>query len=232
MGLLSLFKKKENKKDTEKKPRNDFITGIAEQFSSTKSVSFLQSDNYNCASESLENLIDGELPFGWYSHNQSFIEPRDSELIYANIQWHEANNIEEEKKLIEVFLDTYHKYKKECEQMGECYVKYFSDMHEHCHNSQNPDFAFCEPAEERLKYIIDHFDELTENEKIKKDALFDLDKNLLKRIKEEQGLIQSELIKEYDPIVKEEVSSMLYRLAKEEKIIREKKGRSYKLYIK
>ncbi|MDO4487307.1 MAG: hypothetical protein Q4C46_12085 [Bacillota bacterium] len=201
--------------------------GIFDKFKKSNTV-----NNTNSLGEDLEHLIDGELPWGWVAHKSSFIKPRDEEMIDTHVKACNAESVEEEKKLLERFLELFYAYKNECEQMGECYVKYFSDMHEHCHNSSSSDFSINELAEQRLAYINEHYDELIKKENHKRECLTNLDVSVWNELWNNPDIIQSNLIKLFDPIVKNEVASLLYEWDKSGRIIREKKGRSYILNIK
>ena len=152
-------------------------------------------------------------------------------VFELHVRAYNATSIDEERKLIEKFREYFYLYKNECQKMGECYVKYFSDMHEKCHNSQNPCFSFAEPLEEQLKYNNENYEELVKNESKKKKLLRTLSDDVKAYIRLKPGIIQSELIKKFDPIVKNEVSELLYQWNKDGKIVREKSGRSYKLKL-
>lgn len=217
MGILdSLFKKKEN--------------NIVE-----KKESIIQ----NNKNHDLSHLIDGELPVDWYYETQDFIKPRDAKLFELSIAASKAQNLEEEKRLLEKFIKFYYEYKDECFSKDECYRKYFTDMHMHCHNSKNSDFEFVTPKEERLKYINDNYDSLlkeqelkNENDLKKEKLMVGLKEKVIKEIKNNPGILQSDLYDKFDHVLKDEISTIIYYSNKEGKIVREKEGRTYKLYIK
>lgn len=56
-----------------------------------------------------------ELPFGWYSKNESFVKPRDSKLCELLVATSSCASIDEEKARIQEYLDYFESYKKECE---------------------------------------------------------------------------------------------------------------------
>lgn len=187
----------------------------------------------------LTHLIDGELPVEWYYEKSDFIKPRDNKLYELSIAASKATSLEEEKKLLQQFIDFYYEYKNECFSKDECYQKYFIDMHMHCHNSKNPDFEFVKPKEERLKYINENYEQLLEeenlkliNEKKKEKLMIGLKEKIIEEIKSYPGILQSDLYNKFDPILKDEISTIIYYSNKDVKIIREKDGRTYKLFIK
>ena len=224
MGILDgIFAKK--KKDIKIK-ESDSITDIASKLAKKGIISAPKDDNHNTFGEPLDKLIDGELPWGWVSHKKDFIEPRDQKLFDLSIKAGNEKNIDKEIKLLKEFIDFYYEYKKECIIKGECYEKYFSDMHMHCHNSQNDDFEFVEPKIERLKYLQDNYDEIIKKENLKKN----IDSQVLELIKSNPGILQTDLYKKFDALIKEDISTFIYFATKNRLIRREKSGRTYKLY--
>lgn len=195
--------------------------------------------NDNNKNDSICHLIDGELPAEWYYETSDFIKPRDNKLYELSIAASKATSLEEEKQLLQQFIDFYYKYKNECFSKDECYQKYFTDMHMHCHNSKNPDFEFVTPKEERLKYINENYEQLLEeenlkqiNEKKKEKLMIGLKEKIIEEIKSNPGILQNDLYTKFDPILKDEISTIIYYSNKDGKIIREKEGRTYKLFIK
>lgn len=229
MGLFDLFKKKDTKQPAV--TPNDSIGDIAVKLAQAGAISVPKDDNHNSFGETLDHLVDGELPWGWVSAKANFIKPRDKHMMDLHIRSCNASSILEEKQLIEEFLVAFYAYKRECEEMGECYMKYFSDMHEHCHNNSNPCFSLAKPREERLAYINENLETLVADEELKKRLLSTLSADVETLIRNNPGILQSELIKKFDPIVKAEVSNLLYQWTTENKIKREKQGRSYALTL-
>ena len=222
-----MFKKKEKKEVIIK--ANDSLGDIAVKLAKDDVISVPKDDNHNTYGELLDHLVDGELPWGWVHVKRNFIEPRDKKLYDLHIRSCKATSIIEEKKLTEEFLNFFYSYKKECEELGECYVQYFSEMFEQCHNSKELCFSMGVKKEERLAFINEHYNELVLNEQTKNELLSTLSEDIERLIIEKPGIIQSELIKKFDPIVKGDISTLLYEWEKQNKIQREKKGRSYSL---
>lgn len=59
----------------------------------------------------------------------------------------------EKIQTLETMIEYYYNMKDYYYSRGECYIKYFSDMWEHCHNSRNPDFEYIKPYEEQLSKL-------------------------------------------------------------------------------
>lgn len=184
-------------------------------------------DNYNSLNQPLDKLIDGKLPFGWVSHYRQFINPRDTKLTQLYITSRNCKNIDAEIQTLKTFINYYYAYQRECKSKGECFYKYFEDMHMHCHNSTDKDFEFVTPAKERLNYLQENYERLKTNENI----LANVKSELLKIIKNNPGILQAELLKKYDPEIKDSIRQELYSLINSKIITREKSGRSFKLFI-
>lgn len=181
---------------------------------------------YNSTGEPLDKLIDGKLPWGWVANYYYFTKPRDNKLYELSIASRKCKNIDTEIKALEDFINYYYEYQNECKSKGECFYKYFEDMHMHCHNSTDKDFESVAPAKERLKYLQENYGRLKTNENI----LANLKSELLATIKNNPGILQAELLKKYNPEIKDSVRQELYSLIKSKSITREKSGRSFKLF--
>jgi hypothetical protein len=107
-----------------------------------------------------------------------------------------------------------------CASKGECFAEW-SSIVVACPETM-------ESYKGRLKYLEENMDVLLKQERM----LEQLGDDLLRIIKEEPGVIQSQLYKRFDDSIKDLVSNELYLLEHRNVIIREKSGRSYKLYIK
>mgnify|MGYP006873026144 CR=1 FL=1 len=83
------------------------------------------------------------------------------------------------------FIDYYYQYRDECKLKGECFYKYFEDMHMHCNAGAGKYFEFVSPAEERLNYIQSNYEKLIKNENI----LNNLNEILLQTISNEPRYI-------------------------------------------
>ena len=184
---------------------------------------------YGVVSDVPGSKSEEELPFGWYTKNEAFIKPRDSHLFdLLNAVIH-SKSIDEEKKNTKDYLAYFEEYKKECNSKGKYFKLYFEQMHmiydEKKYSSPTQRY------EDRLKEIEENYDVLIQEEIETRLALQTLDNDLMTAIKENPGILQSELVKQFPQCIKHEVTERLYVWAKEGKIKREKNGRSYSLYV-
>lgn len=96
---------------------------------------------------------------------------------------------------------------------------YFQDMWEHCHNAQNPDFAFVDVLIERRNKL---------QGKLQKDQAFENLKNdLYETLSVAAPILQSELIKFYDLNFKNGIMKILREFETQGIINREKHKTSY-----
>lgn len=129
----------------------------------------------------------------------------------------------------------YDKYKNFCYSKGTGGKIYFDDMWEHCHNSKNPDFSYIQNVKDEYDYLINNRAKLIFEQQIDiKISKFKRvsEKELKAYIKNNPGILQKNIYKEFDTDYKNVIKSALESMDKENKIIRKKYGNSYELYIK
>ena len=177
----------------------------------------------NSAGEDLDHLTpEGELPWGWYYANKDFAEKLENEYRHfsnAMIDSRKDGVLAEYAaiKSMVVFMED---AKALCASKGECFVKW-SSIAVACPET-------LESYKERLKSLDENMDVLLRQERILKQ----LGDDLLQIINEKPGVIQSQLYNRFDDSMKFHISNELYQLEAHDMIVREKSGKSYKLYIK
>lgn len=72
-------------------------------------------------------LVDGELPVGWLDFHRSYLSSHDALLTELAAESFAAPDEESARALHEQFLAVYDDYKNQCDERGECFVKYFAD---------------------------------------------------------------------------------------------------------
>jgi len=227
---MGLFGKPKKAKQDFHLDENLSLGEMAVELAKQGVISVPKDNNHNAFGEELDKLRDGELPWGWSLANEDFIKPRDSKLVDLSVASSKAQNVDEEIRLLREFIKYYYTYQEECAQRGECFTKYFSDMWMHCHNSQNEDFEFVSPREERLRFLEAHYDKLIKKEKIIAEESVNLDSKILEKIRTNEGILQTELYKDYNAVMKSAIGGRLYFMSKDHVITREKSGSTYKLF--
>ena len=74
-------------------------------------------------------LVDGELPVGWLEFHAAFLQPRDAMLAELAAECENAPDEPSSAALRAQLAEAYTSYQEECRQRGECFVKYFQDVH-------------------------------------------------------------------------------------------------------
>ena len=182
--------------------------------------------NKNASVKSPDKLVDGDLPFGWFAHNEVYIRNKEKKLTkYAQ----DSNNgsVDERIDTLQKMIKYYSDIKQEFYSKGECFQKYFQDMWEHCHNSRCDDFEFISPYEESLEYLISNYESL----KILEEKRKTLAKDLYDFLSGQNEILQKDIYKHFDSGLKSDIQDLLYRWSKDGKIKRQKSGSTYKIYL-
>lgn len=171
------------------------------------------------------NKIDRacDLPSGWLYANRKFTEMSMEQYHYFESAFFkvgkENGGVRAKHAALKSLVIYMEDLKKVCESKGEWFVRWYSLF--------IADSDILTSRQEQLKHMEENMDELIQKEKLAKQMKVDL----LNIIKEEPGIVQSDLYKRFDAQLKGDVSSELYRLSASGVITREKSGRSYKLYL-
>lgn len=234
MGLLSRIQQKRNKKilnqtkyDLEKA---EDINGMFKAVKPLFEKDILNEDNM--FDKDLEHLTkDGELPFGWFSSHPD-VEKWDNGLAplinrYNNLLKSDGF-VDEKIESIKTVITYLEEYKKYCYSKNECYIFYYAKQYEHCHNSWKTDFALISNYQEWLKELEDNYDSY----KLRETLIKTLPDDLYLFLKGNNGILQKNIYKSFDTVIKNDIQNLLYQWQKEGKINREKQGNSYIINIK
>jgi hypothetical protein len=194
MGLFDLFKKKVTPQKESEKTTEDF--------------------------DRLDK--NGELPWGWHTHNKAFTEKINKEYSYFLNMWIDSKGKEPKKQYeaLKSFVMYLEDVEKLCKSKGECFEFWFYEI--------LTSHDYLKQRKEELNHLTANLDELQEI--YEKTPQIKPTIELL--IKENDGILQSELKKMFDDVYQEAVSNALYELYKEGKIEKIKSGRSYTLHYR
>lgn len=106
----------------------------------------------NSLNQPLDQLINGELPFGWYAHHKHIVKPKDDVLIELALKT-QTSDKQKRIEALQNLIQYFYSYQAECQSMGECFAKYFDDMWMHCKNNRCNDFIYITPYEEELQSL-------------------------------------------------------------------------------
>lgn len=243
MWLLDLFRKKEDKgqpdkqKEVETPPLKEQkveldtvlneleeannLGDIAKIVAENGLISTPTDENHNTFGEDLRHLSeDGELPFGWVYYYEDFISTQEKKIDTKWSAVYSAITTREKLDAYKVYFNTIDKIGRTCKKAGECHYKWFAEyiLDSDWYNQQ-------------IKRYREF--EIEAPELIKRDELLlTLDSDIMNKLQECEGILQSDFIKLFDPVIKKDVSDFLYNADKYGKIKRTKSGRSYILEIK
>jgi hypothetical protein len=195
-----------------------------------ESTIYNQSDNTNSFDESLDSLINGELPFGWCSYNEKLIKEMENPIPKYAVASNQGS-IDDQIHTLQDMITHYENFRFEFYSRGECFKKYFQDHWEHVSNSQYEDCDFIDVYKEKLRYLLENYDSLVEKERRYNELTSDLEERVYFYILNNNGVLQTDLYKAFDILIKQDIQNLLYYWEKSGKIKRIKTGRTYKILI-
>lgn len=185
---------------------------------------------HNSFGEDLRHLTeDGELPWGWITANADFTGRIGTEYSYFFNAWYESRDKSprETYAALKSFVLYMNDAKKLCHDMGECF-EYWLEV---CFTDD-----YLSARTKDLRYLEENLPEFEAayEQKIwfESDVLPTLEKDLLAVIKNTPGILQKDIYKLFPPMAKSYIQEKLYSAEKAQKIVREKSGNTYKLFIK
>lgn len=119
----------------------------------------------NSFGEPIDKLIDGELPWGWVTHNRNIVEPIQNQNRYFIDNWVNSSKkppierYEALKSLVLFLQDT----KTLMTSKGECFEKWFSDI--------IADDDYINKRESELQHLTDNFKDIEKAYKEKQNKL-------------------------------------------------------------
>ncbi len=163
-----------------------------------------------------------ELPFGWVTQNKIFVDKVQTDYDYFFKMWFDNRNSspKEYYQALKSFVMFLKDTERVCKKQGKFFEIWFYDI------MASPEYI--KKREEELEEFISNREEyewIYEKKKELKPAIIEI-------IKENNGIMQSELKTMFDEKLRNEVSNMLYDMSKNGEVERVKTGRSYKLYYK
>lgn len=141
--------------------------------------------------------------------------------------WHDSRFSSPAEQLValEAFVAYMNKAKKSLAKKGECFNYWRDELF-------TDDFLERWSIElDNMRENIDRLEgEYEEKQAFEANVLPTLEKELLKIIKGQPGISQKDIYKLFNPVAKSYIQSELYFMEKNGLIVREKDGRSYRLY--
>ncbi len=167
-------------------------------------------------------------------HSLNFLEENSSKInllenkIYKAIDVSKTNDIDEKIKLSKISIEAFYELKEFCYSHSEYGKTYFNNNWLNCHNSKKQSFSYISSVEEHLNFLIQNYDSYKASNKTKKITNDDL----LNFIKDNPNIIQTDIYDTFNFVSKDSIRTRLYKLESNNKITRQKNGRTYLINIK
>lgn len=182
---------------------------------------------FNQPNEDMNHLTEkGELPWGWAARNKDFTEQIRGDFTYFLNMWLDSKkkSPKEHFQALKSFVLYLEDVEQLCKSKGECFeFWYYEILTSH---------DYLEKRKAELIELQANFEEHQEMHVRKQNNMIRIEEKVIKLLKENDGIIQSEFVKLFDSSVKDELSKILYYWEKAGKIERIKEGRSYILHFK
>lgn len=210
---------------------------VLKKHKKSTSISFVPNvtPTHNSLGEPLNQLDgDGELPFGWTAYHPE-LKNYESEIVQLALKARKFNDVDSRVKSYKKLIEKFYEYKNYCYNKDECYKKYFDENYLHCHNSTSSDFSYIQPFEQELEDILNNYEQRTKECNDYKDCqefLQNKTDEIFSVIQCTPGILQKELKKKYDQKYNSCIDTILFKLVENNKIVKERKGNSNKLYTK
>lgn len=223
MGIFKLFKKKSKiPKDLSK---SENLEDIANTLLENNMISVPKNDNHNTFGESLDKLVDGDLPWGWVAHKQDFIEPIAKKYKCLLNLWVDARNgsPQELYSTLKDFVIYMEDIEKLCKSKGECYELWF--------NEYLTGKDYLKMRQQELDYLSKTVQIQQVEYEHKQQLLPGLESSLMNFLQNNNGVLQKDIYKNFDSCVKPEIQHLLYDWEKSGKIQRTKVGNTYRITL-
>lgn len=169
---------------------------------------------------------EGSLPWGWHYLNRDFTDKIQNEHRYFFDNWYNSRNKSPLEQLgqLKSFVIHMHEAKELCYSKGECFAYWYDGV------IASADYI--KGMESDLQELEQNIETLQSQYQKREEGLKDIDKKIINKIKENEGILQTDFVKMFDESVQRDVKEKLYYMDKCGKIQRTKAGRSYLLHIK
>lgn len=164
----------------------------------------------------------GELPFGWVTRHKDFTKRIEREYSYFLQSWLDSRD-KHPKDLystLKSFVLYLENAEKLCEKSGECFEVWFHDL--------VASKEYITARKQELDYLAANFDSIQKTYERRQN----LKSDVVILLKENDGILQSDFKKLFDPPFQNAVSEILYDMEKEGTLQKVKSGRSYFLHYK
>ena len=191
-----------------------------------QSQSVQQNQTFNTFGEPLNQLVDGDLPWGWVTANRAFIDKIQNEYSYFLTQWNTCNDRApiERLAILKSLLRYISDVQKLCASKDECYQLW---CNEYLLNAKQ-----LNELQSECKYLSENINTLQTDYQNKEKQLMTLDDDLYAFLLKHPGIIQKDIYNHFPFDIKGVIADTLYAWDKTGKIKRTKSGNSYIIYTR
>lgn len=170
-------------------------------------------------------------PIQYYETIRDEIKPLEEILVGFAVASKEQKQVDDRIQILKALVQSYYDLKSKCISLGPDYQEYFLNMWEKCHNSKNPEFSYIEGFEKELNDLQSKRNILKAEEELYQKESNDLEEKIIEILRRNPFILQTDIYKNFDPIVQSEIQSILYFMAKNGRIKREKSSKTYMIHF-
>lgn len=167
----------------------------------------------------------------YYETIRNEIKPLEEIMVNFAVASKEQKQVDDRIEVLKALVQSYYDLKSKCISLGPDYQEYFINMWEKCHNSRNPEFSYIERFEKELNDLQSKRDTLKSEEELHQKESGGLEERVIAILRENSSMLQTDIYKNFDPIVQNDIQSILYFMAKDGRIAIEKSGRTYMIHF-
>lgn len=187
-----------------------------------------------CAYENGEKVILEDKPIGKddkaverYCRIRDTVQPYEDIIVGFAQALKGKLPIDDEIEVTTALIDAYNDFKDKCCTLGGDYFEYFYESWETCREGKPDGPSYVSKYETKLEYLKANYDQLKAKEEARSQNLPNLEQSLITYIKTNQPILQTDIYKQFDASVKDDIKEISYFAEKANQIKREKFGRTY-----
>lgn len=176
------------------------------------------------------NESDKVYSIDYYETLQREVKPLENKLVELAVAHQKLKMTNEKINSLTCLISVFDALKSKCYSLGPDFQEYFSQMWGHCHNSRNPDFCYIDQYKNELSELMSNREKLVADDMRYKKASRGLEQQVRQILQKNPHILQTEIYKHFDPIVKNDIRDILYLFEKDNVISRVKAGRTYEIF--
>ena len=164
---------------------------------------------------------EDDLPWGWFGKNEEFINKIDAEYSHFLHTWIESQNKSPRElySALKSFVRYMECVQKLCKRKGKYFERWFDAF--------LTGDGYLEERQKELNELSDTWLDLQKKYEAKQEKLSHLDDDLWNLLALNESILQTDVYKNFDSDLKQDIQSKLYCWDKSGKIIRIKNGNTY-----